>query len=143
MATLTSANATIFLSVASVFPTPQQLQGFAADDVFSSEKLNSAELSMGVDGKLSGGFVFVAAKWSVTLQADSDSNFFFDQWYQAQQVQRELLPASGLVLLQTLNTKWTLTRGYLTGYVPIPDTKKIINPRNFEMTWQSIVGSAT
>lgn len=143
MATLTSANATIFLAVAGLFPTPQQLQGFAADDVFSSEKLNSAELSMGVDGRLSAGFVFVAAKWSVTLQADSESNFIFDQWYQAQQVGRELLPASGIVLLQTLNTKWTMTRGFLTGYTPIPDTKKKIEPRNFEMTWQSIVPSAT
>lgn len=142
MATLTSANATIFLQVAGLFSIPQQLQGFAADDVFSSEKLNSAELSMGVDGKLSAGFVFVPAKWSISLQADSDSNFFFDQWYLAQQTARELLPASGLVLLRTLNTKWTLTRGFLTGYTPIPDTKKKIEPRNFECTWQSIVPSA-
>lgn len=143
MATLTSANATIFLAVAGVFPSPQQLQGFAADDVFSSESLNSAELSMGVDGRLSAGFVFVPAEWSISLQADSESNFIFDQWYNAQRVARELFPASGLVLLQTLNTKWTLTRGFLTGYVPIPDTKKKIEARTFKMTFESIVPSST
>lgn len=139
MATLTSANAVIFLQIAALFPTPQQLQGFAADDIFSTEKLNSAELAMGVDGKLSAGFVFVPAKFAISLQPDSGSNFFFDQWYLQQQSLRELLPCSGLVMLPAIGTKWTMTRGFLTGYQPIPEAKRKIEHRNFELTFESIV----
>lgn len=141
MATLTSANAAIFLQIAGLFPTPQQLQGFAVDDIFSVEKLNSAEVQMGVDGRFSAGFVFVPVKWNISLMADSESNFLFDQWYTAQQTGRELLPCSGIVLLETLNTKWTLTRGFLTGYPVMPDAKKILESRNFELTFQSITPS--
>lgn len=139
MSSITSANSVIYLAIAGLFPTPQQLQGFSADAIFDTEKLNNAEVSMGLDGHLSAGFIFKEVKWNVTLQSDSDSNFMFDQWYNAQQGGRELLPCSGVVLLETLNSKWTLNRGFLTGYQPIPAAKKILEPRNYELTFESIV----
>lgn len=138
MATLTNANSSIQLSIAGLFSVPTKLQGYAADDVFSADPLNSSELAMGVDGKLSAGFVFVPVKWSITLQADSASNDIFDQWYAQQQTAKDLFEASGIVLLPTINRKWTMRKGFLTDYPPMPDGRKILQPRKYGITWESI-----
>jgi hypothetical protein len=138
MATLTSANAILLIGVASIFPTPQQLQGFAADDVTDVEPLANAETVMGVDGILSGGFVFVSIKQGITLQSDSASNFLFDTWYQTQQQNKDVFLATGQIFLPGLGTKWYLTQGFLTQYKPIGDVKRYVQPRKYEITWQSI-----
>lgn len=137
MSSLTGANAVIMLSVPLVFPVPQQLQGFAADDVFDTDTIESAEVLMGVDGKMSAGFVFVPVKQNYTLQADSQAMFFFQQWWAAQQQAKDVFFASGLILLTTLNSKWTMTKGALTSYKPLPDAKKLLQPRKFTITWES------
>jgi len=46
---LTGANSIYTLAISSIFPSPQQLQGYAADDVFTSDPLESTETLMGVD----------------------------------------------------------------------------------------------
>lgn len=143
MATLTAANAILLIGVGSIFPVPQQMQGFAADDVTDVEPLNSAEAVMGVDGILSGGFVFVPIKQGITLQADSPSNNFYDIWYQTQQQLKDLFFATGILVLPGLQTKYYFTQGILTGYKPVGDVKKIINPRKYEITWQSMSPSTT
>lgn len=138
MATITAANAIIMFSIPGLFPTPQQLQGFATDDVFDTDALESAEVMMGVDGKLSGGFVYVAIKQNYALQADSPSAIIFDQWYAVQQQIQDLYTANATVTLTSLGTKWALTKGFLTTYKPVPDAKKLLQPRKFGITWQSI-----
>ncbi len=137
MADITSANA-IFLITLDIFPAPQQLQGFAADDIFDTEPLESVETSMGVDGNLSAGFVFVPVRQSIHLQADSPSGFFFDQWWAANQIGRQSLAASAVVILNSLGTKWVLTNGFLRQYKPIPDARRILQPRVFGITWESV-----
>lgn len=134
---LTAANAVIMLSIPLVFPTPVQLQGFAADDIFSTEALDSAEVQMGVDGVMSAGFVFVPVQQRFVLQADSASNFIFDTWYNVQQGAKELFFATGLITLTSVGLKFAMVKGALTSYMPLPDAKKILQPRSFGITWQS------
>lgn len=136
---ITAANAIFFLAITNLFPVPQRLQGFAADDVFSTDALESAELLMGVDGQLSGGFVFVATRQSITLQADSPSSFMFDEWWSAQQVAKDLFQANGIVMLPSINRKATMNKGFLTSYPPIADAGKTLKPRKFTITWQGII----
>lgn len=138
MGTISAANATFFLSVNSIFPAPVQLQGFAADDVFDMPALRVGETLMGVDGRLSAGFVFVPAEMGITLQADSPSMFIFDQWYAQEQIARDKFAAQGVVLLTTLGTKWSLTNGFLSLYTPMPDAKRILQPRKFSITWERV-----
>ena len=135
---ITSANAIVTLAIGTVFPIPVQLQGFAADNVFSTQPLKSAETLMGVDGKLSGGFVFVPVEQEYELQADSPSNLIFDTWYSIQQSSQEVFSATGLTVLTGVSTSWVMTNGFLTMYSPIPDAKKLLQPRKFGITWNSI-----
>lgn len=141
MASLTAANAVIVLAAPPIISVPFQLQGFSADDVFDTASIESAEAVMGVDGVLSGGFVYVAIKQGFTLQADSASNSFFDNWFLGQKALQDTVIGSGTISLPSLGIKYDLVRGFLTGYKPSPDAKKILQPRKFEITWQSATPS--
>lgn len=138
MASITSANSIIMLSIASVYTTPQQLQGFAADDIFSFDTMEIAETMMGVDGKLSAGYVFVPVKWSISLQADSPSNAIFDNWRAAQVAAGDVYFASATVNLPSLRKTFDLVNGVLVSYPPVPDAGKTLKPRKFGLTWESV-----
>jgi hypothetical protein len=56
MATITIANSVFTLTATAVFPVPQALQGYAADDAFTTEAIAMADVVIGVDGKLSAGY---------------------------------------------------------------------------------------
>lgn len=140
---ITAANAVYLLSVEDLYDTAVQLQGWSSDDVFDTDDIESSETVMGVDGHLSGGYVFNAVKYIYTLQADSPSNAFFDQWKLAQDAQLDTFPASGSLVLVSLGTKWKWNRGFLTEYKPAPDVKKIVQPRRFGVTWESVVPQPT
>ena len=139
MSSITSANAVLMLGVSSLFSTPQQIQGFSTDDIFSVDPLESAETMMGVDGFLSAGFVYVPVKQGITLMADSPSNNVFDQWWAAQQQISDLYFANGSITLTALGKKYAMTRGALTTYPPLADAGRTLKPRKFVITWQSIL----
>ena len=138
MASISSANAILQILVDTVFPVPIQLQGFSADDIFTTNPLESAETLMGVDGILSGGFVFVPVKWEVSFQADSVSNSVFDQWYQSEQAVKDVFQAQGALWLPSIGTKWALNNGFLTTFHAIPDARKVLQPRRNAITWESV-----
>ena len=139
MATLTGANAVIMLGINVLYPQAVQIQGFATDDVTATQPIPSAETLMGVDGNLSGGFVYVAVPWTITLQADSPSNAIFDTWWSQQQLNRDLYWAFGTVQITSLGSKFTLSKGGLVQYTPMPDIKKLIQPRRYSINWNSIL----
>lgn len=139
MGNITASDAVLTLSIPLVFPAPQQLQGFANDEVFDLPAIKSAEVMMGVDGILSSGFVFVPIVQTISLQADSASNDVFDAWWTQMQATRALYNASGLIKLPSIARKYTLSVGSLTSYKPAPNAKKLLQPRTFEITWQTFV----
>lgn len=136
--TITSANAVYTLGVLPIYPQPQTLQGYSADDMFDTETVAPAVAIMGMDGKLSAGFVYAEVKQTIALQADSPSIDLFERWMQAQKVAKEVFYAFGLVTLPATGRKYTLTQGVLTNYVSISGAKKTLQPRVFSITWQDV-----
>jgi hypothetical protein len=144
MGTLTSANAVVTLAISNLFTTPQQLQQFSADDIFSTDPIDSAITEMGVDGVMSGGFVFVPIKMSISLMANSPSCAIFDQWWAANQLAQDAYyVANGVVILKSIGTKWTLTNGFLTSFQTMPDAGKTLKMRKMGITWNAVSPAAT
>jgi hypothetical protein len=137
VATITAANAVFSISVAQLFQA-QQLQGFAADDVFSHALVAPVETLMGVDGYLSGGWTPQPKVQTIALQADSPSNVIFDTWYQAQEVAREVYIADAHITLLSIQKSFYCVKGFLTNYPPMADARKILQPRRFTITWEQI-----
>lgn len=138
MATVTSANSVLMLAVGLVFPVPQKIEGYATDDAFAVDAVETAEAMMGVDGRLSAGYVPAARIQTITIQADSPSLRIFDTWSTAQEVAREVFFASGTLILPSIGKKYAMTRGVLTSLSPHPDAKKVLQQLQYRITWQSI-----
>jgi hypothetical protein len=139
---ITSANAVLALGVAGLFAIPQQLSGFAEDDAFSVANVDVTQTVMGVDGTLSAGWVPAIKIMEITLQADSDSNTFFEAWATAQDAARTTYKAFGLITAESLGKVYTLTNGRLVNYSPMADAKKVFQPRKFQIHWNTIVAAA-
>ena len=139
---ITAADAILALTVTSLFTTPQQIQGFATDDAFNFPDVDLVETMMGVDGVLSAGWVPVAFTQEIMLQADSDSNVLFEQWFLAQRQVKTPLIASGYAVVPSTSRQYNLVSGFLKTYSPAPQAKKILQPRRYSIIWNSITPSA-
>ena len=137
MTTLTAANVSIQFTVPPIFTSPHLLQQFAADDIFNTESLEAAEISMGVDGIMSAGFIYSMVNQDYSLQGDSQSIAFFDQWYFAQKTNGDLYYANAVAVFPGLQTKYNMVKGVLKNYPPVASAGKIVKPRKFNITWES------
>ena len=136
--TITSANSVFTLVVAGLFPAPVQLKGYASDKAFTTEAVDLAEVQMGVDGRMTAGFVPNPVKQTITLQADSPSKDIFTAIIQAMKTAREVFYISGSISLPSTGESFTLTRGILTNAKQIPDAEKVLQPVDYVITWESV-----
>lgn len=137
MPSITSLNSVFILAVPGVI-NAIQLQGFAADDIFTVDPLEIIETMMGIDGILSAGLVAVPVKMGIHLQADSTSNAVFDAWYAQMQKVNDVYFANANVTLTSINQKYALTKGVLVTYPPLADAAKTLRPRKYTIVWQAI-----
>lgn len=137
--TITSANSVFMLSVTGLFAVPQALHGYSADTAFAASGVEVAETMMGVDGRMSAGWIPAPTKISMHLMADSLSIDLFEAWYSAQQARRELYWANGIIRLVGLDRSYECLNGVLSSYVPISEAAKTLRPRAFDITFESVI----
>lgn len=135
---ITSANSIFTLVVAGLFPVPVQLHGYSADRAFSNDVLSLAEINMGVDGRLTAGYTPTATQMTITLQADSPSRDFFAAIVAATKSLRDVYYLSGTITLPSTGEVFTLTRGVLHTAKQMPDAAKVLQPVDYQITWESI-----
>lgn len=126
-ATLTVANSSIAITVEALFPSSTLLSGYAADNVFEAGEVENGEYSMGIDGKLSKGFVFNEIPFTLTLQADSDSLSVFEQIWQYEASNRTKLDVGLTVTLPANNKRYILKDGAMRSY-KAPAGQRILQP---------------
>lgn len=136
--TITSANSVFTIVVPGLFPVPVQLRGYSSDRAFTTEAVDMAEVQMGVDGRMTAGFVPNPVKQTITLQADSPSKDIFTALIQAMKTAREVYFVSGSITLPSTREAFTLTRGILTNAKQIPDAQKVLQPVDYVITWESV-----
>lgn len=126
-ATLTVANSVLSIQVEGLYPQGIILSGYAADNVFEAGEVENGEYSMGIDGKLSKGFVFNQIPFTLTLQADSPSLSVFEQIYQTEQSGRTKLDVNLTVTLPSTGKRYNLTDGAMRSY-KAPAGQRILQP---------------
>lgn len=135
--TLTVANSTMTLTTEALFPAPQRIQGYAADDAFDFSEIENGEYSMGIDGTLSAGFVFNAIPFTMTLQASSSSLSLFEQIWQYEYSNRTKLTQTITVSLPAVSKRYELHNGFMQSY-KAPSGKKILQPAVAVFTFNSL-----
>ena len=136
--TITAANAVYMLLIPGLYSAPVQLQGFGTDEAFTTDAVQPVETMMGVDGRFSGGYVPREVPQTITLQADSLSIDVIENWWQTQTSQGDAITASASITLPSIQKKYTLLNGFLTQWTPISGTRKVLQARQFRITWGSV-----
>jgi predicted 2-oxoglutarate/Fe(II)-dependent dioxygenase YbiX len=136
--TITSANSVFTIVVASLFPAPVQLQGYASDKAFMTDALDLAEIQMGVDGRMTAGYTPNPTKQTISLQADSPSKAIFDAIVLASKSIRDVYYITGNITLPSTKESFSLVRGILTTVTQIPGAAKVLQPQDYIITWESV-----
>lgn len=136
--TITSANSVFTITVPGLFPAPVQLRGYSSDKAFTTEALTLAEVNMGVDGRMTAGYTPTPVVQTITLQADSPSKAIFAAIIQATKTGREVFYITGSVDLPSTGESFSMRRGIITKGKQIPDAQKVLQPMDYEVTWESV-----
>ncbi len=141
MASITSANATMFLTIPGVYPAPTQIQGFAVDDAFAVAAASSgasggiAHTEVGVDGFGVGGFVPVAVMMTLKLLPSSPSVTVFENWFEAMVALNDVLPCVGNISQPSINRKYMMYYGIFDTTDFLATAKKTLQDREFKISW--------
>jgi hypothetical protein len=138
MATITAANSVFLLTIPGLFPVPQLLAGYQADDAFSSDAAEVSENIIGVDGRKSAGWLPTLTDMTISLMPDSPSDGIFDAWDQAQRAIREIYFASAVIVLPSVGYSYLLTEGTLKSIQRVVTAKKTLQGRPFIINWGEI-----
>jgi len=136
--TITAANSVVTLTVPGVYNQPVQLQGYSADKAWNTDMLDLAETQIGVDGRMTAGYIFKTVKQTFTLQADSPSIQIFQSIWQAMASIRDVYWISGTIDLPATGQSYAMTRGILTGVKAITDAAKVLQAMDFTIEWQLV-----
>ena len=140
--TITSANATGVVKFdSSLFSVPIALEGFSTDASVSLDAYKPVETRMGVDGHLSGGFVPTPRVVKVSLEANSPSRELFAKVLETQDSLREAIKYDMVFEVPSIGFTYTGKNGFITGGANMPSAKKMLEPTEFEITFESWVGA--
>lgn len=137
--TITSADSTFVISSADFALAATILQGYAADAAFAMENATSAETSLGVDGKLSAGWVPRSYNQTITLQPDSPSRPIFDGIVTAQDAARTVFRLNAVITLPGNQYSHSLSRGVLKTYSAMANAQKILQPMTYVIEWERVI----
>ena len=139
---ITSANATLVLTVTDLFPAGITLQQFATDQSYSQDELAIAEDRMGVDGNLVAGWVPSIKPVTIMLEASSPSYEALAQLYRACEQKRGIYTCTLVANVPSIGKTFTWTNGILKSGTPVPAGKKILDPTTwkFDFATLTIVG---
>jgi len=141
MATITSANSKVVIVVPAVFPTPQQIQGYAADDAFTQEAFDLAETRMGVDAILSGGYVPSIKRLTIALMPDSTALDTFTIWKGAIEAAKEQFPDGSAINIEmpSISKTFIMNKVFFKNSSGMPSAKKVLEPFIAIVEYQDLI----
>ena len=136
--TITSANSVFTLSVAGLFPVPQQLSGYSTERAWNTDGVDLAETQMGVDGRMTAGYVPNPVPQTISLQADSPSKAIFTAIARAMVASRDVYYISGTIDLPSTGESFVGRRGVLQNVKKIADAGKVLQAMDYKIVWESL-----
>ena len=139
--TITSANSVVTMTVAGLFTTGVQLQGYSTDKAWDTAAVVVTETQIGVDGRKTAGLVFNAVKQTYSFQADSPSVALFEAIYTAQRAARDVYYISAIIDLPSTGESYVCNKGTLEDYNSVASAGKVLSAREFSINWGSVVSA--
>lgn len=131
--TITSANSKFTIRVPGLGGLPFTLQGYATDAAFATEPTEVNINQVGVDGLVSTGYVPSLTNFTVTLQANSESNAFFENWLAAMKLQREAMIGQAVIDIPSIGKSYAITHLSLTNVQQVPSAQRVLGPVTYSL----------
>lgn len=135
MASITAANSIFMLSIATLYPAPQRLQGFGVDDAFTMDAADMAETQIGVDGFGVAGYVPRPVPMTIRFLASARSLDVFENWIGAMDAAGEVLYGSAVISQPSIGRKYTCYQGVLMRVSTMADVRRVLQNREFHISW--------
>ena len=135
---LTSADSTLILVCAELYPSGIQIEGFSTDSILTGEDITIAETRMGVDGRLSAGYTPTPKNVVITLEASSPSLEVMQNIFQYMQSTKTQPECSMTIQIPSMRQVASLVQGCMTKGRLIPDLKKLLDPTSWSFTFAEI-----
>jgi len=134
MGNITSANASLVLTVETVIPVGVALEMFSTDQIFAQDELTVTEERMGVDGNLAVGWVPSVKSVTVNLEACSPSLAYMQMLQRAMDANRTIYNCTLVATIPSIRRIITWSNGTLKSTNAIPNPKRILDPT----TWRFV-----
>lgn len=135
---ITSANATLVLTVEEVFPSGVKLEQFATDQSWSMNESTIAVTRMGVDGQMVAGWVPNIKEVTIMLEASSPSYLSMAQVYQAMEQKRGLYRCTLTATIPSIKKTITWTQGVMVTGTPVPSAQQVLAPTTWGFHFSKI-----
>ena len=123
---ITSANATLILTVENLYPAGVKIEGFSTDNSFAMDDDTIAETHMGVDGKMTAGFTPSEKSITITLDAGSPSYDVLCNIYNTSKTNMTVLETSMQRTVPALGKEFSLKNGVMISGHPVPSGEKVL-----------------
>ena len=139
--TITSADASVQITVENLYPTGFAMSGFAADNIFDAENVELAQTVRGADGKLSAGFVFGDITQTFHIMPDSPIYSKIQTWINTTVASKAVYRCNATALFKSNGRKYTCTNGVLVNAGLIPAAGRILQPITMQIKWEVVSAS--
>ena len=136
MLDITSANATVAVSVESLFSVT--LENFSADSSFTSDTIQAAETRMGVDGHMAAGFTPAIKTVTINLEAGSPSATFLQLLVQAQETNLKPYKVQMVISVPSIGKRYSFSNGVLQSYKDLPDGQNVLSPTQWVFHFEGL-----
>jgi len=136
MLDITSANATVAMSVGGLFSV--NLENFSADSSFTSDTVQAAETRMGVDGHMAAGFTPAIKTITINLEAGSPSTEYMQLLRQAQEVNMKPYKVQMVISIPSIGKRYTFSEGVLQSYKDLPDGQNVLSPTQWVFHFEGL-----
>lgn len=126
MLDITSANATVAMSVGGLFSV--NLENFSTDSSFTTDTVQAAETRMGVDGHLAAGYTPAIKTLTINLEAGSPSTEYMQLLRQVQEVNKKPYRVQMVISIPSIGKRFTFSEGVLHDFKAIPDGQNVLSP---------------
>jgi hypothetical protein len=135
---ITSANSESRMTIDELYPEGFPLEQFGTDQGIASEDVQLAESRMGVDGKLSAGYVCNVYPVTITFEPISSSVVYINDLKDAMNKSRRIYRVHLECRLPSLQLVYKFVNGHLENATAFPAIKKTLDPVTFKFVFESL-----
>lgn len=136
---ITSADSQLVISLPELALANVFMEGYAVDSSFAFESVQTAETQLGVDGYTSAGWIPRNYPMNLQFAADSNSLKVWDALVSYQDAKRTVVRFNGTLVLTSNGMSYTMEKGVLVNYAPVPDGAKVLQPRTMQIIWGRVL----